>query len=104
MNANSECNKVHMSERIGQEEKHLLLRELDNLKNLKLTGMHCFTLDLKLILLYVGAFFSYAALIAAIRDERRTLTIILVELYSLQAIESFIIKSIVTPLTRVTMF
>ena len=59
------CNKMHMSERIGEGEKDLLLRELDILKKLKLTGMHCFTLDLKLILVYVGAVFSYAALIAA---------------------------------------
>ena len=67
------CNVVHMCERIGQEEKHLLLRELDILKKLKLTGMHCFTLDLKLILLYIGAVFSYAALIAGFvkKEERR---------------------------------
>ena len=60
---------VNSNSHHGEGMKLLLLRELDSLKALKLTGMSYFTLDRSFLLSYIGSVLTFAVLIAGFKKE-----------------------------------
>ena len=60
---------VNSNSHHGEGMKLLLLRELDSLRSLKLTGMSYFTLDRSFLLSYVGSVLTFAVLIAGFKKE-----------------------------------
>ena len=60
---------VNSNSHHGEGMKLLLLRELDSLKTLKLTGMSYFTLDRSFLLSYIGSILTFAVLIAGFKRE-----------------------------------
>ena len=68
--AASICRQVTSNKSLETRQSILMLRELDSLKAMRLSGMGFFSLDKSFLLSYVGSVLTYAALIAGFTREQ----------------------------------
>ena len=60
---------VASNESIKSSDQSLILRELDSMKTIRLTGMSYFTLDRSFLMSYVGSVLTFAALMAGFSNK-----------------------------------